>query len=196
LQQRPATQIQRHTPAMGSGAMQQGADAGAFNAMTQTSGPLSLPPYPGLDSRGASWHVHGPTLQCRCVPCTSMFCQACGVHGHTVEQCRKRLFKVAGINMSGYWSEQRPTSGPMLLPPRPPMQFAAPAQQQSSFPTPYQMSARGGAAHHAQGQEQAQSAVPASANNTAPRIGPQAQFAAQQLPPSTDAKAPGGSLQQ
>jgi hypothetical protein len=196
LQQRPATPMRQHTPAVGSGAMQQGADAGAFNAMTQTSGPLSLPPYPGLDNRGVSWHEHGPTLQCRYIPCTSMFCQACGVHGHTVEQCRKRLFKIAGINMSGYWSEQRPTSGPMLLPPRPPMQFAAPAQQQTSFPTPYQMSARGGAAHHAQGHEQTQPAIPASVNNTAPRIGPQVQFAAQQLPPSTDANAPGGSLQQ
>jgi hypothetical protein len=204
LQRRPAAPMQQHTPAMGSGAgaVQQGADAGAFNAMTQTSGPLSLPPYPGLDGRGLSWHVHGPTLQCRYSPCTSMFCQACGVHGHTVEQCRKRLFKIAGINTSGYWSEQRPTSGPMLsqpgvgpFPPRPPMQFPAPAQQQSSFPTPYQMS-RGGAAHHAQGQQQTQSAVPASVNNTAPRTGPHVHFATQQQPPSTDAQAPGGSLQQ
>lgn len=144
--------------AMAAAPQQQQAAGGgaAVNAMsTQTQ--MSLPPFPGIDvgGRGISWHVHGPLLQCRCIPCTSKFCQACGVHGHTVENCRKRLFKNPGINTSGYWSEQKPTSGPLLMPAPAPMQFnqAPGAQPASAFPTPYRMAAGGGASNHLQAQQ-------------------------------------------
>jgi hypothetical protein len=188
LQQQQASPAMQHAPA--HQAQHHPEAHGAFNAMTQT--PLNLPPFPGLDSRGLNYHVHGQTLQCRCVPCTSKFCQACGVHGHTVEECRKRLFKVPGINTSGYWSEQRPQSGPMLMQPRAPQQFPPPGQQQAGFPTPYRMAAGGGAANHIHGQQQAPPPASASMNHTAQRMGQ----SAQQQPSSTHDAAPGKDMPQ
>ena len=127
-----------------------------MNAMsTQTQ--MALPPFPGLDQRGLSWHICGPLLECRCSPCTGRFCQACGVHGHTVENCRKRLFRNPGANLSGYWSEQHPSRGPMRMPA--PLPGATPTQnigqQPFTGPAPFQAAAGGGAVHHTAMQYQA-----------------------------------------
>ena len=185
--------------AAGGGHQQHENGGAAVNAMsTQTQ--MALPPFPGIDlgGRGISWHVHGPLLQCRCIPCTSKFCQACGVHGHTVENCRKRLFKNPGINTSGYWSEQKPTSGPLLMPAPAPMQFSpAPgAQQAPAFPTPYRLAAGGGSSNHLQAQQapapSGGSAQGAAVNNAAAR-GSRVTFQEQPSPDGSNGSKEGGN---
>ena len=187
-QQQAAAPPPRQQQTAGGEYQQQAGGAAAVNAMsTQTQ--MSLPPFPGLDGRGMSWHVHGPLLQCRCIPCTSKFCQACGVHGHTVENCRKRLFRNPGINTSGYWSEQKPTSGPLLMPAPAPPQFAPTpgARATSAFPTPYRIGGGGGAANHVQAQQapaqEAASAAGASVNHIAHHMGSRMSFQDQQQQP-------------
>jgi hypothetical protein len=171
---------------------------------------MALPPFPGLDGRGLSWHVCSPLLECRCSPCTTKFCQACGVHGHTVENCRKRLFKNPGANTSGYWSEQQPGRGPMRAPA--PAQtapsfmptsaqgaanFTPAVQQQQAFPTPYRMAAGGGAAQHVSGQQATQQqANQATVNNTAQRSGSRVTFQDSQQQPPADDPTRGGPQQQ
>jgi hypothetical protein len=71
------------------------------SAMSQQT-QLALPPFPGLDARGINRHIHSPLLECRCIPCLGKFCQACGIHGLTVENCRKRLFHNPAANKSGH----------------------------------------------------------------------------------------------
>ena len=191
-----------------AGLHQQAAEpAASVNAMsTQTQ--MSLPPFPGLDGRGLSWHVCSPLLECRCSPCTAKFCQACGVHGHTVENCRKRLFKNPGANLSGYWSEQQIGRGPLRAPipvPATPtyMQVPAPGaanfapatQQPQAFPTPYQMNGGGatrptGVQHTAQ-----QQAGAANVNNTAQRSSANRVTFNDQQQPSADDAARGGQQQ-
>jgi hypothetical protein len=102
------------------------------------------PPYvqPGLDHRGPHWHPIG--AKCRFNPCNSPFCQGCGEHGHSAENCKKRG-KHANWNYSGYYTEQRPGQGPLIYdgPAKLPLQFPAPAAQQTPatpvppFPTPH-----------------------------------------------------------
>jgi hypothetical protein len=86
--------------------------------------------HPGLDSRGPNWHIHGPLLLCRVNPCSSLlFCQGCGLHGHSSADCRRR--NQPGWNPSGYYCDRYPGSGPLPYPqPRPSVpynQFALPA---------------------------------------------------------------------
>jgi hypothetical protein len=194
------------------------ASVNAMSSQTQ----MSLPPFPGLDGRGLSWHICSPLLECRCSPCTAKFCQACAVHGHTVENCRKRLFKNPGANLSGYWCEQQPGRGPMRAPtpaPGVPTYMQAPApgaasftaptymqtttpgaanpatatQQQQAFPTPYQMNG-GGAARPAGVQHAAQQTIGAAhVNNTAQRSS-KVTFSDQQQSPANDT-AQGGHIQ-
>jgi hypothetical protein len=149
----------------------QAAPIGNVNAMMQARPPLqTLPAFPGLDARGLSWHTHSPLLECRSFPCNSKFCQACAVHGHTVDECRKRAFQNPGINQSGYWSETRAGSAPL----KKPQQAGAvnAATPSASFPTPYQMHQGGAAAAAAQqasSQTQTTSQNSGTANNTAQR---------------------------
>ena len=183
-------------------------DGASVNAMsTQTQ--MSLPPFPGLDGRGLSWHICSPLLECRCSPCTGKFCQACGVHGHTVENCRKRLFKNPGANLSGYWSEQQAGRGPMRMPapiqgtpnfvPAPVQDapnFPPAAQRQPAFPTPYRMATGGATAQHAATQQPVQQhASSATVNNTALRNGNRVTFQEQQQHSPADSTLEGQQQQ-
>lgn len=106
--------------------------------------------HPGLDQRGPCWHIAGAHLQCRNSPCNGLFCQCCGQHGHTTENCRRRTVNPT-CNLQGYYSEQRPNQGPVQyvanpgttsqLPPRPLHRFAPPPTQSvpPAFPTPFQV---------------------------------------------------------
>ena len=122
----------------------QPAAAGSINAGFQAGAerkPLQLPAFPGLDARGLHWHVHSAMLGCKTFPCNAPFCQACGVHHHSANECRKRFYNNPGANLSGYWSEQRPNGAPLRTSAPPAtanvaVQFGSPPQ---SFPTPYQM---------------------------------------------------------
>jgi len=120
----------------------QPAAAGSINAGFQAGAerkPLQLPPFPGLDARGLHWHVHSATLGCKTFPCNAPFCQACGVHHHSANECRKRFYNNPGANLSGYWSEQRPNGTPLRNPA--PAATANVAVQFGSppFPTPYRL---------------------------------------------------------
>jgi hypothetical protein len=110
--------------------------AGSVNVM-QHQQREPLPPFPGMDGRGVNWHVHSAMLGCKQFPCTAPFCQACGLHHHTANECRKRVFKNPGINTAGYWSEQKPNTPPLRYPK--PAGTVNAAVQASSFPTPYRM---------------------------------------------------------
>jgi hypothetical protein len=180
------------------------ASVNAMSAQTQAA----LPPFPGLDGRGLSWHISSPLLECRCSPCTGKFCQACGVHGHTVENCRKRLFRNSEANMSGYWCEQQPGRGPMRAPAsmqRTPAftqnpgsaNFATTTQQPPNFPTPYRIASGGRCAQHASTQQpEQQSATPAVVNNTAQRDAGRSTFQDQQPAPADVAARRGEQQQQ
>jgi hypothetical protein len=79
------------------------------------------------------------------------------MHGHTVDECRKRIFNNPAINKSGYWTEQKPGCVPLRFP-KPTVNAAIQAQQQQqspSFPIPHtlhgvpQQPAGGAAVNHA-----------------------------------------------
>jgi hypothetical protein len=133
---------QAHVQAHGQGGAQPApASGGNVNFAQQTQPQRSLAPFPGLDARGNSWHTHSATLGCRANPCTAPFCQACGMHGHTVDECRKRIFNNPAINRSGYWTEQKPGCVPLRFP-KPTVNAAVQAQAQQqqqspSFPIPH-----------------------------------------------------------
>ncbi len=63
-------------------------------------------PQPGLDKRGASWHECTEGITCRYTPCKSKFCQRCGNHGHTAENCRMPD-ETPGINLKGYFQDKK-----------------------------------------------------------------------------------------
>lgn len=115
---------------------------GVINAMQQQQPHKPLPPFPGLDTRGINWHVHSAHLGCKANPCCAPFCQACALHGHTANECRKRVFNNPAINPSGYWCEQKPNCAPIRFP-RPATANAA-VQAPVPFPAPYVMN---GVAH-------------------------------------------------
>ena len=98
---------------------------------------FTLPPFPGLDARGVSWHTDCALFGCRSNPCNVPFCQACAVHGHTVDECRKRIYNNPAANTSGYWQEKKPGCAPIKFT-KPTVNAAVQAQAQS-FPVPYQM---------------------------------------------------------
>jgi len=99
--------------------------------------------HPGLDARGPNWHAAGPHLHCHYSPCTSLFCQGCGNHGHSSADCRRRNHPE--WNASGYFSDrypgksslqyvanQRPNQSPQAA------QVALPQQPQFAQPPPGQ----------------------------------------------------------
>ena len=100
--------------------------------------------HPGLDHRGPSWHVPGALLKCRYQQCNGLFCQCCAQHGHTAEACRKRLSNPS-CNPHGYYSDQRPTQGPVeYIPysgaqqqPRPATRFGPPPTASAAPPPPF-----------------------------------------------------------
>jgi hypothetical protein len=90
-------------------------------------------PHPGLDARGPHWHVHGQTLLCRTIPCSSpVFCQGCGMHGHNPADCRRR--RHSAWNATGYYCDRYPGMGPLPYE-APPGQ---PANQRPSSSSPVQ----------------------------------------------------------
>jgi hypothetical protein len=119
----------------------QQAPAGHVNAFPAQQGrpplpPLSLPMFPGLDDKGLTWHVHSALLGCRSFPCQAPFCQACGMHGHTANECRRRFYNNPEANTSGYWSIQRPNERALRRQPSPAVNVAV---QVPPFPVPYVM---------------------------------------------------------
>lgn len=128
---------------------------------TPPAPPNVAQPHPGLDSRGPYWHVHGPHLGCKYATCgASLFCQGCGMHGHTSADCRRT--RNPKWNAQGYYSDRYPGAGALQYearpaqqafpPPAPPamqQQFAMqppripppPFQQQPApaFPTPHKL---------------------------------------------------------
>jgi hypothetical protein len=133
---------------------QAAAGGGMVNATTSFRAPRApLPPFPGLDARGPSWHVSSQLLGCRQAHCTAPFCQGCAIHGHTVEDCRKLQYNEPGANRSGYWCEQKPGCAPLRAP------FRAPGAAVNAFPTPYVMNNGGGATANAAGLPPAQGAA-------------------------------------
>jgi hypothetical protein len=99
--------------------------------------PLQLPPFPGLDARGLHWHVHSAALGCKTFPCNAPFCQACAVHHHSANECRKRFYSNPGANHSGYWCEQRPGCAPLRSQQAPATANVAVQSATPPFPTPY-----------------------------------------------------------
>jgi hypothetical protein len=143
------------------------AQVNAFYPAPRPAPPAAAPaaPYvhPGLDARGPNWHPAGcVALKCRYNPCTSVLCQGCGEHGHTMQDCKKRG-KHANWNAFGYYAEQRPGQGPLVydgtpyrqaaplgfplpqhahqIPPPPPRANLAEAEIQG-FPVPYALNQR------------------------------------------------------
>jgi hypothetical protein len=138
----PSFQSQRQQQAQANPLFQPQPPVQANNMMSPQQ-PMQ-PPYvqPGLDHRGPHWHPIG--AKCRFNPCNSPFCQGCGEHGHSAQDCKKRG-KHANWNYSGYYTEQRPGHGPLIYdgPAKLPLQFPAPAAQPPPaapappFPTPH-----------------------------------------------------------
>ena len=90
---------------------------------------IAATPHPGLDARGPNWHVHGPHLGCSRIPCGStLFCQGCGMHGHSSADCR-RAGRHSKWNAQGYYSDRYPGAGPLEY-------EARPVQQAHPQPTP------------------------------------------------------------
>jgi hypothetical protein len=123
--------------------------------------------FPGLDDKGLNWHVHSTMLGCRSFPCQAPFCQACGMHGHTANECRRRFYNNPEANTSGYWSLQRPNTPSLRR--QPAVNVAVPAP---SFPVPYVMNgnvnvAGGGAASNQQSNSGNLQAPAAAANYAA-----------------------------
>jgi len=131
---------------------------GHVNYAQQQRAPMSA--FPGLDSRGPSWHVHSQLLGCRSFPCLAPFCQACAVHHHTADECRKRQYNNPGVNTSGYWSEQKPNCAPLRSTKPPAGAGVNVAVQSPAFPVPYFVNGGGAAAPAQAGQSvQQQGAV-------------------------------------
>ena len=99
--------------------------------------PLNLPMFPGLDDKGLNWHVHSALLGCRSFPCQAPFCQACGMHGHHANECRRRFYNNPEANTSGYWSIQRPNTPSLRRQPAVNVAVQAPP-----FPVPYVMKSK------------------------------------------------------
>ena len=138
--------------------------------------PLNLPQFPGLDERGISWHVHSAMLGCRVIPCNVPFCQCCGRHGHTANECRKRFYNNPEANMSGYWSIQRPNTPPLrqAFPANPQprannvaVQAGQAAQNPPPFPVPHFVNGNANAASGGSNQSQPAAAVNNSAQQPA-----------------------------
>jgi hypothetical protein len=138
--------------------------------------PLNLPQFPGLDERGISWHVHSAMLGCRVIPCNVPFCQCCGRHGHTANECRKRFYNNPEANMSGYWSIQRPNTPPLrqAFPANPQprannvaVQAGQAAQNPPPFPVPHFVNGNVNAASGGSNQSQPAAAVNNSAQQPA-----------------------------
>jgi len=124
-QQRPATQQQFQQPAsinFAAAPVQQDQQQPAAASINFAA----VPKHPGLDQRGENWHIPSAALGCRTNPCTGMFCQVCGAHNHTTDQCRRRAHKNA--NLSGYYSDNRPNM-PRLQYDGPPQPQRPPQQQ-------------------------------------------------------------------
>ena len=94
-----------------------------------------LTPHPGLDARGPFWHPPAPAFECRFSPCTALFCQGCGRHGHTAAECIRK--NAPGFNVSGYFADRYPNQGALMFPRTtgpPPVPTAA-----AAFPTPHHL---------------------------------------------------------
>jgi hypothetical protein len=137
----------------------------------------ALVKHPGLDQRGENWHIPSVTLGCSTDPCTRVFCQVCGGHGHSSEECKRK--RHAQANHSGYFSINRPNSPRLAFdgyPPTPQQQLQQqqPALQQQP-PRPAQHQFAPPPTHYASGGtaqmhlSQSQNGNAAAVNNTAQR---------------------------
>ena len=165
------------------GAAPAAAPGGMVN-MVQQGRPAQAPQrvhYPGLDARGPSWHVHSAALGCRVFPCNIPFCQACAIHGHTAEECRKLQYNNPGVNKSGYWCEQKPGCAPIRAPKPQAVANVAVQAPVPAFPVPYVLNG--------------QAAGAANAPAAQPHNQPQAQVnnASSQMPPAPARDAAGGN---
>lgn len=98
-----------------------------------------LTPHPGVDSRGQYWHPSGQQFGCNYTPCTALFCQGCGRHGHTSAECIRK--STPGWNASGYFADRYPTQGALFSPGAPQRVAALAAAPPQPFPTPYRTKA-------------------------------------------------------
>ena len=89
----------------------------------------------GLDHRGPNWHVEAGSMTCRFHPCTSVFCQGCGTHGHSDADCRRRNHPE--WNHTGYYCDRHPGRGPLsYVGPAQPAHPNPPPHQQHNIPPP------------------------------------------------------------
>jgi hypothetical protein len=145
--------------------------------------------HPGLDQRGENWHIPSATLGCSSDPCTRLFCQVCGAHNHSSEDCKRK--RHAQANLSGYFSINRPNTPRLAFDGYPPTPFQQvqhqqqTPQQQTPRPAQHQFApppthyASGGTAHAHLSQPQNGGGA-AAVNNTAQRMHPQRQQQQQQ----------------
>jgi hypothetical protein len=154
IQAQPPVQVQHAAPAAQFAQLH-------YVQPTPPAPPAVSAPHPGLDSRGPYWHVAGSHLGCRSGTCgTTLFCQGCGMHGHSSAECRR--IRNPKWNTHGYYSDRYPGAAALAYearpmqqifqqpgPPAGQQQIAAvqpripppPFQQQSApaFPTPHRM---------------------------------------------------------
>ena len=109
-------------------------NAGALAASPAAQQPAGAQKeHPGLDHRGPNWHQYGAALQCRFNPCSIVFCQGCGRHGHHSSECSRA--HLPRWNHHGYFSDKYAGEGALYQTPnhgRPP--FNAPRYPSSSVP--------------------------------------------------------------
>jgi hypothetical protein len=102
-----------------------------------------LTPHPGLDARGPFWHPAGLQFACNFTPCTALFCQGCGRHGHTSAECMRKT--QPGWNVSGYFAERYPGQGALIHATGAPLRIAnASVPPAQAFPTPFRTNTAGG----------------------------------------------------
>ena len=79
-----------------------------YKAKRPSQSPQNIPlrQHPGLDQRGASWHMSTEQTDCRNNPCGSRWCQRCAQHGHTADECKKPD-DTPGLNLKGYYQENK-----------------------------------------------------------------------------------------
>ncbi len=113
------------------------ASSAFINQVSPTIAQGALIKHPGLDHRGEHWHVPSALLGCRTTPCARVFCQVCGAHDHSAEECKRR--RHAQANLSGYFCDNRPGTPRLQFdgyPPAPSGGHPYPPQQQQQQQQP------------------------------------------------------------
>jgi hypothetical protein len=87
--------------------------AGVIDQSANHRAPRDAYQHPGLDARGTNWHFQSNFIKCREQPCSALFCQICGFHGHTAATCSKKGKRLPGLNLHGYFQDSKPNSYPV-----------------------------------------------------------------------------------